>query len=137
MNCGPTRTAGAKLARALAVACCFLMQIQAVAAQTLGGGAEDDISVWRIVGAFLVCVLLAGAGALVLRHRLGYAQLPRILGNQARRLRIVESLKLGRQITLSIVQCDERELLLLTSETAAQVVQEAPIKTSPDGAVPR
>lgn len=130
-------TAGAKLARSLAVACCFLMQVQAAAAQTLGGGADDGISVWRIVVAFLVCVVLAGAGALVLRHRLGYAQLPRILGNQARRLRIVESLKLGRQITLSIVQCDERELLLLTSESDAQVIQDARTRTSPDGAVPR
>jgi flagellar biogenesis protein FliO len=133
----PRTTAGARLARALAVACCFLAQIQTTVAQTLGRGAEDDISVWRIVGAFLVCVLLAGAGALVLRHRLGYAQLPRILGNQTRRLRIVESLKLGRQITLSIVQCDGRELLLLTSETGAQVVQDASIRTSPDGTAPR
>jgi flagellar biogenesis protein FliO len=136
MNPRPT-TAGAKLAGAFAVAFCFLVQIQTVIAQTLSRGAEDDISVWRIVGAFLLCILLAGAGALVLRHRLGYAQLPRVLGSQARLLRIIESLKLGRQITLSIVQCDERELLLLTSETGAQVVQNAPTRTSPDGAAPR
>jgi len=93
----------------------------AAAAQTLGRADSDDISVWRVIAAFALCVVLAVAAALVLRARLGY--LPQLGSGRPRRLRLVETLRLGRQVSLSIVACDDDEMLLLSSDQSGQLVR--------------
>lgn len=94
-----------------------------VAAQTLGGAVDDGISLWRVVGAFLLCVALGVAAIFALRARGGNPQLL----SAGRRLRLVETLRVGRQSHLSIVACDGKELLLLTSEQSAQFVGRLPL----------
>jgi anti-sigma-K factor RskA len=93
----------------------------AATAQTLGRADNDDVSIWRVVAAFALCVVLAVAAALVLRARLGY--LPQLGTGRARRLRLVETLRLGRQVSLSIVACDGEEMLLLSSDQSGQLVR--------------
>ena len=80
-------------------------------AQTLGGGGGGaDISVWRVLGALVFCLLLAAGAAFAMRARLRGA-LPAFKG-QSRRLRLVESLRLSHQTDLCVVDLDGRELLI-------------------------
>lgn len=106
----------------------------AATAQTLGRADSDDVSVWRVVAAFALCVVLAVAAALVLRARLGY--LPQLGPRRSRRLRLVETLRLGRQVSLSIVTCDGDEMLLLSSDQSGQLIRRlrAAEPSSPEGA---
>lgn len=110
-------------AAAIAVACA----VNAAAAQSLGDAADDNISLWRVGGAFLLCIALGVAAIFVLRGRAGYPQIPMLGARPARRLRLVESLRLGRQSLLSIVACDGEELLVLSSEQSAHLVGRLPL----------
>jgi flagellar biogenesis protein FliO len=97
-------------------------------AQKLGQGGGDEVSAWRVVGALLLCLLLALAGAWALKMRMsGGSALPRPLitrlGAQGRRLQLVESLRLGAQVDLCIVSCDGRELLVAASSHGAQLLK--------------
>ncbi|MEM8697274.1 MAG: flagellar biosynthetic protein FliO [Pseudomonadota bacterium] len=97
----------------------FLATVPAVA-QTLGqGDGGPDISIWRVIGALLFCLLLAAGAAFALRHRMrgGGQLLP--LGE--RRLRLIETLRLSQQTDLCLVDCDGEILLLGIS--AAGVVR--------------
>lgn len=95
-------------------------------AQTLGRATDVDISIWRIVAALLLCIVVAIVGAFALRGRLGYTQLVPLLVQRKRRLQLVETLRLNPHATLSIVDCDGKELLVLSSEHAATVVDRLP-----------
>jgi hypothetical protein len=84
-------------------------------AQILGQGPVDDVPIWRVIGALLLCILLALGGALAIRVRTpGGSILPLSMGRD-RRLSIIESLRVGQHCELCIVACDGREILLLTS----------------------
>jgi hypothetical protein len=93
-------------------------------AQTIGRADDDGVSVWRVLAALVLCVVLAVAAALILRARLGY--LPQLPGHRTRRLRLVETLRLGRQVSLSIVACDGEEMLLLSSDQAGELIRRLP-----------
>jgi hypothetical protein len=101
---------------------------QIVFAQTLGQGTDDAISLWRVAGALLLCAGFAVAGAFVLKARMGGGAstsmyLP-FAAKRERRIKLVETLRLGPKAGLSIVACDDRELLVLVSESGSQIVRE-------------
>lgn len=85
-----------------------------VLGQTLGTAPESSMSLWRVFAVFLLCVILALAGAFVMRGRHGRGKYFSAMVKQ-RRMAIVESMQLPNQAVLSIVSCDGRELLVATS----------------------
>lgn len=110
---------------ALSVTAALNVMITAAAtAQTIGRADDDGISVWRVIAAFVLCAMLAVGAALILRARMGY--LPQLGVRRARRLHLIETLRLGRQVSLSIVACDGEEMLLLSSDQAGQFIRRLP-----------
>jgi flagellar biogenesis protein FliO len=103
---------------------------QSAWAQTLGRAPDDEISLWRVGIALLFCVVLAIAGAFLLRARLGQAPLFAFPTKSGRRLKMVETLRLGRVIALSIVECDGKELLVMSSEERAELLARLPMDTA-------
>ncbi len=96
-------------------------------AQKLGQGGDDDISIWRVVAALLLCMVLAVAGAYVLKSG-AVRGLPTFsLAKRARRLQLVESLRIGSQVDLCIVTCDGRELLVASSAHGADLLAHLPL----------
>jgi flagellar biogenesis protein FliO len=91
-------------------------------AQALGGAADDDISLWRVGIALLLCIVIAIVAAFVLKARMGGGEFFPFLLKPQRRLRLVEALKLGPHASLQIVACDGQEMLVLTSgQTACRI----------------
>lgn len=80
-------------------------------AQQLGQAPASDISWIRVTGALLLCILLAVAGAFVLKNRLG-GRLPAFSATSKRRLELVECLRLGHQAQICLVRFDEREVVV-------------------------
>jgi len=101
-----------------------LLPLPAVA-QTLGQGADDGISAWRIVLVLLLCLGLAVFAAFVLKRRMGGAALPSFFAGAGRnrRMQLVETLRLSHQIDLCIVSCDGREMLVAASAQGARLLQ--------------
>ena len=102
-----------------------LAGVQGSCAQTLGQGGDPDISPWRIVASLLLCAGLAIAGAYILKARSGQMPVFRFAPGRQRRLRVIEQLSLGRDAGISIVSCDEREILILTSPQGCRVIDAA------------
>ena len=97
---------------------------QAALAGQLGQAPDDGPSIWRVVGAFGLCVLFALAGALALRARGGLGPLPWPRPSGDRRLKLVESVRLTPQVQLCLVECDGQEMLLTTSPSGATLLRD-------------
>ena len=106
-----------------------------------GASAVGEGMFWlRWAAALSLCLLLAVAGAYAIKSR--QAQLPgrptlRVLRwpkllpePRQRRLRLIESLKVSPQLELSLVECDDGELLLAATSQGAVLLRERP-KTRP------
>jgi flagellar biogenesis protein FliO len=95
-------------------------------AQTLGRAAGPDIAWWRVLAALLLCLVLGVAGAYALRARLGVGTVPQVpwrLGSApAKRLRIIESVRVGQQVEVCLIACDGREHLIAVSPHAIEVM---------------
>ncbi|HLY89133.1 MAG TPA: hypothetical protein VKQ27_09120 [Acetobacteraceae bacterium] len=87
---------------------------------------DDGVSFGRVVGALLLCLGLAVAGALAIRARLGGGLALTLPGKSPRRLRLHESLRVSPQVQLAIVACDGREMLISTSASGAQLITHLP-----------
>jgi flagellar biogenesis protein FliO len=123
-------TSGRRALRAFCTAAAlFAAGTQTALAQTLGQGLDDDISLWRVAGSLLLCAGLAVAGAFVLRARQGHAPLLPFAIARRRRLQLIETLRLGQNIGLSIVSCDGREILVLVSPEGSKVLEEFPARS--------
>jgi len=97
------------------------------AAQRLGQGADDPVSLWRVVLALLFCLMIAVLAALVLRARMTGRPLPAIFtigSGQGARLRKLESVRMSHQVELSIVTCDGRDILVAVGPQGAQVLRD-------------
>ncbi|AHE55641.1 hypothetical protein [Sphingomonas sanxanigenens] len=82
---------------------------------------EPGISAWRVVGALLVCVVIAIVAALALRARMGGGgQI--LLRPAQRRLQLIETIRLTPTSSLALVRHDARELLILTGPQGAWVL---------------
>ena len=100
----------------------------AARAQALGS-TSDEVSIWRVAGAFVLCVGIAVAAALLLRARHGIGGPALLRRNE--RLQLIESIRLNPQVQLCILRCDGEELLLSASASGATLVK--PIGAQTDG----
>ena len=90
-------------------------------AQQLGqGGAGTEIAWWRLIGAFLICVALAVAGALALKSRMR-GGLPKF-GVGKRRLQLIDTLRLSHQVDVCLFALDDRDFLIAATPQGAVVL---------------
>lgn len=102
--------------------------VNGAAAQTLGQAPDDGISWWRIVLALAVCLVLAAILPFAVKYRFG-ERLPFLLhGRSRRRLRVVDSVRLSHQASLSIVECDGEELLVSVSNGSVVLLKALPAR---------
>lgn len=100
------------------------MQAVPAWAQKLGQATDDDISFERVFAALLLCLAIAIVAAFVLRGRLNLSPLLSLtLRSSAARLRLVESLRVGNQVHLCIVMCDDEQLLIEVSPQGARILK--------------
>ncbi|HKC03553.1 MAG TPA: flagellar biosynthetic protein FliO [Sphingomicrobium sp.] len=107
----------------------------AAEAQRLGGAADADISLVRVFLALLFCLLIAGLAVFFLRQRYG-GRSPSFLvrmKSSPSRIRVVESRRIGPQSDVTIVECDDREFLLLLSPGGPALLRERPLEPAPEG----
>jgi flagellar biogenesis protein FliO len=98
--------------------------------QTLGKGDDDGISLWRTMAALLLCLTLAVAGAFALKAKLGVGFSPSRPLARRRRMQLVETMRLPNQVSLSIIMCDDRELLVATSAHGTNLIDRLPCTLS-------
>jgi flagellar biogenesis protein FliO len=106
----------------------FALIISAVPtwSQTLGQGADDGISIWRVVLALVLCLGLAVAVPFALKAKAGGLAPLRTVLRRSRRLHLVESLCLGHQTDLCLVRVDDRLLLVSVSPKGLEVLEHMP-----------
>ena len=84
-----------------------------VAAQQLGRASDDDLPLWRVALALLICLALAVGAAFALRYKMkGGTALP-LLGEK--RVILIERTRLSHQVDVCLVRCDGKEFLITTS----------------------
>jgi hypothetical protein len=93
-------------------------------AQTLGHGQDDGISTLRVMLTLLLCLVLAAAAAFALRARMGHGSIGWPIKKVSRRLELLDSIRLPNQVDLSIIRCDEEEILVATSAQGLIVVRD-------------
>jgi hypothetical protein len=89
---------------------------------------------WQVLGALVISMVLALAGALALRKRMNGNPVPvlaSLIGRQRttsrkRRLALVESLRVGSQL-ICILRCDKSEHLIAISAHGAQKLAKLPL----------
>ena len=87
-----------------------------VLAQTLGGAQAPDISMVRVVVALVACISIAAIAALAIRFKMtGRLDLPNLGSGSARRLVLVERLRLSAQHDLCLIAFEEREFIVSVS----------------------
>jgi hypothetical protein len=100
-------------------------------AQRLGGGGAVDIPVGRIIAAFLLCVLLAWALAVALKHRGGRGGIGRFQRLFARsappsRIAVLETRRASVHADVCLIRCDGDDYLILCSPHVQTVLRCAP-----------
>lgn len=93
----------------------------AAPAPVLASGTGADVSLWRVVLALVLCLVLAGGAAWLLRQRLGGAAPWPLRPAAGARLRLVERITLGPQSSATLIALDGRELLVVTSVSSISV----------------
>lgn len=95
-------------------------------AQTLGQGQASDISFVRIALSLLALLLLAAIVLFLFRSRLAPVRLWTPGG--ARRLHVLESVRLTPQASLCLVSADHVEYLVVVSASGATVLRQHEMK---------
>jgi flagellar biogenesis protein FliO len=100
------------------------------------GAAEGALFWLRWAAALGLCLLLAWAGAYALKARQSGSAVPLrfvrprwmnpLAAAGPRRLRRVESLRISPQLEVTLLECDDRELLLATTPQGAMLLKEGP-----------
>lgn len=106
-----------------------------VLAQTLGQGSNASIAWWRVFGATLLCLALGIAGIMAIKARrdgvwpslAAFDWRNLLTGNQTpvvdtKRLRVVETVRLPHQVDVSLLTCDDVQVLIATSPHGAFIV---------------
>jgi flagellar biogenesis protein FliO len=102
----------------------------AVEAQTLGGGSVTEVSYVRVGLSLLLCFGVAVAAAFALRHRIRSGGGLLSIGDDKRRLTVIERLNLGGQGHLLLVVVDDRELLLAVTGQGATLLLDRPVSAA-------
>ncbi|WP_420606056.1 hypothetical protein [Novosphingopyxis sp.] len=109
----------------------FAWQPSAALSQTLGQGEDIGVSVWRVLAALLLCLGIAVAVILALRKQGGRIDLKALAsglrsGGSIRpsRIEIVESRRASSRAEVVLLRCDEREFLVMISDTSLVTLEE-------------
>lgn len=95
------------------------------ASAALGGGEDLHVSLWRIVVALLVAVVLAVLAALLIRKRGGRIDSAALFGRvrlRQRAIEVVETRRLSPHADICLVRHGQREYLLLLGTGHGQVL---------------
>lgn len=117
----------------LAAAACAWLAAAPAAAQRLGQGTGTEVPIWRVLGALVLCLGLAAAAAVILRRRLRGPG-PMAFG-RARRLQLVEILRLSHQVDLCVVSCDGGEFLVAATPHGAALIKDGLAPPAPADAM--
>jgi flagellar biogenesis protein FliO len=112
------------------IAAAALLTAAPALAQRLGQGTDAELPVWRVLGALAFCLALALAAAILLKRRLGGPG--RAAFGRARRLQLVESLRLSHHIDLCVISCDGAEFMLAATPHGVTLIN----PSLPKAAVP-
>lgn len=98
----------------------------AAAAQRLGGGSAPEVSIVRIVGALIVCLIVAFLAIFYLKHRSGGSAQPMFRGliKTNPEIDVREVRRLTVQHSLGLVRHQDQEYLLLLSPGDSLVLSE-------------
>jgi len=115
------------------LACCvaYLLCAPAALAQSgrLGGGGALNLSLTRIVMPLILCLMLAALAAFALKRSGGRIDLKRVRGLIAalpaqRRIQVIETRRISQYADISLLHCDGREYLILSSQAQQTVLRE-------------
>lgn len=102
----------------------------------LGGGEPLGVSLGRVVGALVVCTVVAVLAALLIRQRSGRMDLPALFARiapPARSIEVLETRRLSPNADVCVVRHGGREYLLLLLAGAAQVLSEETVSPPQTG----
>lgn len=111
----------ARLISTGAGAAALLLAAAPAVAQRIGQGTGAEVPIWRVLGALLFCLFLAVAAAFVLRRRMSGA-MPLAFKGRAKRLRLVETIRLSHQADICLIRCDERDYLLAAAPQGVTLI---------------
>lgn len=103
------------------------------AAPRLGGGGDVDVSLGRIVIAFVICIIVAVLAILLIRQRGGKVDLARLFARlepRAREIEVIETRRLNPHSDICLVRHDDREYLLVLQQGATQILRERDLATT-------
>ncbi|MBO9714807.1 hypothetical protein [Sphingomonas sp.] len=115
----------------------FLLMPMPAFAQRLGGGSDLNLSLTRIVMTLLLCLMIAGLAALLLKRsggRIDLAALRRLTAAAApaRRIDVVETRRISQHADVCLFRCDGQEYLVLCAEQHLTVLRDAPVAEKPE-----
>lgn len=100
----------------------------------LGGGGDVDLSLGRIVVAFVICIIVAVLAILLIRQkggRIDLAQWFAKVAPRSREIAIVETQRLNPHSDICLVRHDGREYLLVLQQGATHVLRERDLCEGP------
>lgn len=103
-------------------------------AARLGGGEDLHVSLWRIVVALLVAILIVVLAALLIRQRGGKFDLAAFAGRMRLKtsdINVVETRRLSPHADLCLIRHRDREYLLLLGAGHGRILNRADL--APDG----
>ncbi len=100
------------------------------AAQSLGGGQSPDVSIWRIILALLICLILAGLLITLLylknMRNVDLKFLPKFLpagrNLEERDIQILDQRRINTQTDICLVRCRDVEYLILLSSDTIKIL---------------
>lgn len=104
------------------------------AGRRLGGGGDVDVSLGRIVVAFVICIIVAVLAILLIRQRGGKIDLTHLFARlepRARAIQVVETRRLNPHSDICLVRHDDREYLLVLQAGATHVLRERTCAVEP------
>ncbi len=106
------------------LAMAFACHASSALSQTLGQGQDIGVSVWRVLAALLLCLGIAVAVILTLRKQSRRIDLKALASGlrargtaQSPRIAIIESRRASSRADVVLLRCDDREFLVMISET--------------------
>jgi hypothetical protein len=122
------------LAGVAAMTCCAPAYANAV---RLGGGEDLHVSLWRIIAALLIAIVLVVLAALLIRQRAGKLDLATLVGRvrvRPRGIDVVETRRLSPHADACLLRYRGREYLLLVGASHGRVL--SCVEAVPDVQVP-
>ena len=122
---------------ALAAALAILPVVPAFAGGSrLGGGEPLSVSLGRIVGALVICIMVALLAALLIRQRGGKVDLAALFARmelrRPRAIEVVETRRLSPHADICLVRHDGQEFLLLLLAGGAKILRERAVVSMPE-----